>query len=137
MLGGRIPATIADALRSIAKKQGLAINLDPAFINTDIPIEWCNMSDERQAITTRRDDRCPVNSYRGKTVHVWGCGGLGSWTAEFIARAGATSITVCDPGVITAGLLVRQNYTEADIGQIKADAPSDAARHAPRRPQRH
>jgi dinucleotide-utilizing enzyme possibly involved in molybdopterin or thiamin biosynthesis len=122
MLGGRIPATIADALRSIAKKHGLAINLDPAFINTDIPIEWCNMSDERQAITTRRDDRCLVNSYRGKTVHVWGCGGLGSWTAEFIARAGATSITVCDPGVITAGLLVRQNYTEADIGQIKADA---------------
>ncbi len=42
--------------------------------------------------------------------------------AEFIARAGATHITVCDPGVVTGGLLVRQNYTEADIGRTKADA---------------
>ncbi|RAC92098.1 thiamine biosynthesis protein ThiF, partial [Burkholderia multivorans] len=55
-------------------------------------------------------------------VHIWGCGGIGSWLAEFIARAGASTITVCDPGTITGGLLVRQNYTEADIGQTKADA---------------
>ena len=122
LLCGRLPATTADALRRIAKKHGTAITLDPAIINADIPIEWCNMSDERQAVTTRRDERRPVNSYQGKAVHIWGCGGLGSWAAEFIARAGVASITVCDPGVITGGLLVRQNYTEADIGQTKADA---------------
>ena len=122
LLGGRLHATTADALRRIAKKHGTAINLDPTSINAEIPIEWCNMSDERQAVTTRRDERRPVNGYQGKTVHIWGCGGLGSWAAEFIARAGATGITVCDPGVITGGLLVRQNYTEADIGQTKADA---------------
>ena len=34
----------------------------------------------------------------------------------------ATTITVCDPGTITGGLLVRQNYTEADVGQTKAHA---------------
>ncbi len=67
------------------------------------------------------DERRHVNSYQ-EAVHIWGCGGLGSWAAEFIARAGVASITVCDPGVITGGLLVRQNYTEADIGQTKADA---------------
>ena len=80
------------------------------------------MSDERQEVTTRRDDSRPVNGFQGKTVHVWGCGGLGSWIAEFIARAGASHITVCDPGVITGGLLVRQNYVEDDIGRSKADA---------------
>lgn len=122
LLGGRLPATTADALRRIAREHGTAINLDPAIINADIPIEWCNMSDEREAITTRRDDNRPVNGFQGKSVHVWGCGGLGSWVAEFIARAGATHITVCDPGVVTGGLLVRQNYTEADIGRTKADA---------------
>lgn len=122
LLGGRLPAATTDALRRIAKKHGTAVNLDPAIINADIPIEWCNMSDERQEVTTRRDDDRPVNGFQGKTVHIWGCGGLGSWVAEFIARAGATTITVCDPGTITGGLLVRQNYTEADIGQTKADA---------------
>jgi hypothetical protein len=112
----------ADALRHLAKKYGSAINLDPAIINANIPIEWCNMSDERQEITTRREGNRPVNGFQEKTVHIWGCGGLGSWIAEFIARAGASTITVCDPGTITGGLLVRQNYTEADIGQTKADA---------------
>lgn len=122
LLGGRLPAVTANALRRIAKKHGTAVNLDPATINADIPIEWCNMSDERQEVTTRRDDNRPVNGFQGKTVHVWGCGGLGSWIAEFIARAGATAITVCDPGTVTGGLLVRQNYTEADVGQTKAHA---------------
>ncbi|WP_454116088.1 ThiF family adenylyltransferase [Microbacterium aurum] len=122
LLGGRLPATTADALRRLAKKHGTAVNLDPTVINADIPIEWCNMSDERQEVTTRRDDDRPVNGFQGRTVHIWGCGGLGSWLAEFIARAGASAITVCDPGTITGGLLVRQNYTEADIGQTKADA---------------
>lgn len=122
LLGGRLPAITADALRRLAKKHGTAVNLDPAIINADIPIEWCTMSDERQEVTTRRDDNRPVNGFQGRTVHIWGCGGLGSWLAEFIARAGASAITVCDPGTITGGLLVRQNFTEADIGQTKADA---------------
>jgi hypothetical protein len=122
LLGGRLPAATANALRHIAKKDGTAVNIDPATINADIPIEWCNMSDERQEVTTRRDENRPVNGFQGKTVHVWGCGGLGSWIAEFIARAGATTITVCDPGIITGGLLVRQNYIEGDIGHTKAEA---------------
>lgn len=122
LLGGRLPAAAANALRQLAEKRGPAVNIDPAAINSEIPIEWCNMSDERQEVTTRRDDSRPVNGFRGKAVHVWGCGGLGSWIAEFIARAGAATITVCDPGTITGGLLVRQNYIEDDIGRTKADA---------------
>lgn len=122
LLGGRLTASTSDALRRFARKYGAAVNLDPAIINADIPIEWCNMSDERQEVTTRRDDNRPVSGFHGKIVQIWGCGGLGSWLAEFIARAGVDTITLCDPGTITGGLLVRQNYVEADIGQTKADA---------------
>jgi tRNA A37 threonylcarbamoyladenosine dehydratase len=50
------------------------------------------------------------------------CGGIGSWTAEFVARAGVKRLVVCDPGKITGGLLVRQNLTENDIGDTKAVA---------------
>jgi hypothetical protein len=122
LLGGRLPAATANGLRNIAKTRGTAVDIDLATVNADIPVEWCNMSDERQEVTTRRDDRRPVNGFRGENVHIWGSGGLGSWIADFIARAGADAITVCDPGTITGGILVRQNYTEHDIGQIKAKA---------------
>ncbi|WP_425861699.1 ThiF family adenylyltransferase [Arthrobacter sp. TWP1-1] len=80
------------------------------------------MSDERNEVTTRRDQSRPVGGFLGKSVHIWGCGGLGSWIAEFVARAGAAHITLCDPGVISGGLLVRQNYAEGDIGHTKAEA---------------
>ncbi|MFC7962417.1 ThiF family adenylyltransferase [Rhodococcoides kroppenstedtii] len=122
LLGGRLTATTADALRRFTRKHGTVARLDPTIINAETPIEWCSVSDERQEVTTRRDDNRPVNGFYGQTVHIWGCGGLGSWLAEFIARAGASAITVCDPGIVTGGLLVRQNYNEADIGQTKADA---------------
>jgi len=127
LLGGRLPAPTANALRALAEENEPAVTLDrakldSAQIDANCQIEWCNMSDERQEVTTRRDDSRPVNGVRGKTVHVWGCGGLGSWIAEFVARAGAAHITVCDPGVITGGLLVRQNYVEDDVGRSKADA---------------
>ncbi|MFD9485223.1 ThiF family adenylyltransferase [Streptomyces sp. NPDC059991] len=73
-------------------------------------------------MTTRRDDGSPVRGFFGKHVHVWGCGGLGSWIAEFVVRAGASQVTVCDPGTVTGGLLVRQNYVEDDVGASKAQA---------------
>lgn len=89
----------------------------------DSAVEWCYLSDERQAVTTRRDTQRPVNAFRDTHVHIWGCGGIGSWAAELIARSGAARITLSDPGTpITGGLLVRQNYTEADIGENKATA---------------
>lgn len=122
LLGGRLPVPTANALRTVAHQRGVGVVLDLAKINTEIPIEWCRMSDERPEVTTRRDDGRPVNGFQGKIVHIWGCGGLGSWIAEFIARAGASEITACDPGIITGGLLVRQNYVEDDIGGSKAEA---------------
>lgn len=122
LLAGRLPAGAADALRRAGSKRGTALDLSPALAENDVPIEWCNMSDERAAVTTRRDVNRPVNGFAGKTVHIWGCGGLGSWIAEFVVRAGARDVTVCDPGTVTGGLLVRQNYNELDIGADKARA---------------
>lgn len=122
LLAGRLPPVSADALRQLVASYGVALNINPASVDPNIPIEWCATSDERPEVTTRRDDARPVNSFQGLTVHIWGCGGLGSWIAEFIARAGAAHITVCDPGTITGGLLVRQDYIEEDVGDFKATA---------------
>ena len=122
LLGARLPAPAADALRRMAHQQGSALNIDASQIRSDLLIEWCPVSDERPAVTTRRDDKSPIGGFLGKHVHVWGCGGLGSWIAEFVVRAGASQMTVCDPGTVTGGLLVRQNYIEVDIGASKAHA---------------
>ncbi|QYA98972.1 ThiF family adenylyltransferase [Streptomyces anulatus] len=130
LIAGRIPATAADELRGLARSHpGSLSKITPSAVNPTVPIEWCRVSDERQAVTTRRDASRPVSNYQDKHVHIWGCGGIGSWTAEFIARAGAAHITLCDPGVITGGLLVRQNFLETDIGETKAAALADRLRN--------
>jgi ThiF family/Prokaryotic E2 family A len=122
LIAGRLPSALADHLRQAAHQQGPLVRIPPAAIPADLPIEWCAMSDERPEITTRRDHQRPTSAFAGKTIHIWGCGGLGSWIAEFIARAGAAKIVLCDPAPVTRGLLVRQNYTEPDIGHHKVDA---------------
>jgi hypothetical protein len=123
LLAGRVPAEIADQLRRhVHERQSHLINVSPTSFDPETPVEWCPVSDERDSVTTRRDAARPVNAFHGKTVHLWGCGGLGSWIAEFVARAGAHRLVLCDPGTITGGLLVRQNFTELDIGNSKATA---------------
>lgn len=128
LLGGQLPTVVANRLRTIARRFGTRVTVDPTTVDTDIPIEWCRMSDERPEVSTRRDDGRPVNGLQNKNIHIWGCGGLGSWIAEFAARAGASTITLCDPGTISGGLLVRQNYTENDVGRSKALALADRLR---------
>ncbi|MDF1595738.1 MAG: ThiF family adenylyltransferase [Acidimicrobiia bacterium] len=86
----------------------------------NLPIGWITVSDERTEIATRRDHQRPTSAYTDKTIEIWGCGGLGSWMAEFIARAGARRFVLRDTGAVAGGLLVRQNYTEDDVGLPKA-----------------
>ncbi|MFG1929389.1 ThiF family adenylyltransferase [Mycobacterium sp. NPDC048908] len=95
------------------------IEIDPSQVDPAIPLEWWPVSDERQEVTTRRDVARPVASFADKTVQIWGCGGLGSWIAEYVVRAGAAKIVLCDPGTVSGGLLVRQNFVEADVGNTK------------------
>ncbi|MBB2744689.1 UNVERIFIED_ORG: hypothetical protein FHR35_004538 [Microbispora rosea subsp. rosea] len=125
LIAANIPASGADHLRALAKrsrKSSSMINIDPAKIDPATPLEWWQISDERKEVTIRRDSARPVGSYADKTVHVWGCGGLGSWIAEYIVRAGAKKVILCDPGIISGGLLVRQNFVETDVGSTKVDA---------------
>jgi hypothetical protein len=86
----------------------------------NMPIRWILVSDERPNIATRRDSQRPTAVFAGKAVEIWGCGGLGSWIGEFIVRAGAAQVLLRDTRSVQRGLLVRQNYTEADVGEPKA-----------------
>ncbi|WP_419551743.1 ThiF family adenylyltransferase [Candidatus Poriferisodalis sp.] len=89
---------------------------------------WLYVDDSREALSVRRDRSQPIQQYRGLKVELWGCGALGSWIAEFLARAGTSQITIRDYGHVTQGLLVRQNYTHADVGRHKVDAVADRIR---------
>lgn len=85
-------------------------------------LEWTYVDDCRSAVTTRRDSPRPVNWFAGKAIEIWGCGALGSWLGENAARAGVRSIVLRDNGYVSRGLLVRQNYTEEDVGDAKVEA---------------
>lgn len=115
-------AALADRLRSLVRKRSSPlVEFDKAQLDRKIPLKWCYISDERPEVTTRRDTGRPVTAYQGANVLVWGVGGIGSWIAEFIGRAGPAKLIVCDNGIVTGGLLARQNYTDHDIGAPKAD----------------
>lgn len=122
LLVGRLPAAASDQMRQLAQASCPTLDPDPTQLSEGIPIEWCRVSDERPDVTTRRDAQRPVSAFQGKTALIWGCGGIGSWAAEFITRAGAAKISLCDDAIVTGGLLVRQDYAETDIGDHKAHA---------------
>lgn len=92
-------------------------------------VEWTYVDDQRPEVAVRRDSERPVTVYAGSRLAVWGCGALGSWIAELLVRAGARGVILRDPGYVTRGLLVRQNYIEEDVGRPKAEALAERLRH--------
>lgn len=122
-------AALADHLRRVmVNRTGPILTFDKARLDRATPLKWCYVSDEREEVTKRRDIGRPVAAYQGKNVFLWGVGGLGSWMAEYIVRAGAKEVTVCDNGMVAGGLLVRQNYADLDIGASKADRLAERLR---------
>jgi len=85
-------------------------------------IHWCQTLDDRPEIIVRRDNGTAATWFAGKRVLILGCGALGSWTAEIIARANAKAIHLVDSSIVKPGLLARQNYRLDDIGGSKAAA---------------
>jgi hypothetical protein len=124
LLVGRLPPELADDLRRAVSQRRLTRAIDPSAVPEGAPIYWTRVSDERAESNTRRDQRRPVKGFAETQVFLWGCGGIGSWVAEFLVRAGLKRIVLCDPGKVTGGLLVRQNYTEQDVGSDKVLALS-------------
>jgi ThiF family/Prokaryotic E2 family A len=128
LLAGYLDPDLADALRSLVASRAAFAEFPLEELPKNAPISWCSVSDERPEIATRRDESRPVSAFEGKHVHLWGCGGLGSWIAELLVRAGIANITLCDTGTVTAGLLVRQDYVEHDVGAPKAERLAERLR---------
>jgi hypothetical protein len=123
LLGLHLAPQIGDALRAAVQDRNTpTISVRASLTDPQVPMDWTRISDERDAVTQRRDTGRPVTNFQDKTIQIWGLGGIGSWIAEYVARAAPAKLILCDPGLITGGILVRQNYIEADIGDTKADA---------------
>ena len=84
--------------------------------------EWCRVFEDRPEVTVRRDTETIAGILAGKTILLCGCGALGSFVAEFAARAGAAKLILVDNDVVTPGILVRQLYDDRQIGYGKASA---------------
>ncbi len=69
-------------------------------------------------------DEC--EGLREKGVCVIGCGGLGGWTAELLARTGVGRLTLVDPDAFRESNLNRQLFaTERNLGQYKVEAAAE------------
>ena len=62
----------------------------------------------------------------GKRAAIIGCGGLGCYSAEFLARAGIGHLTLIDGDVFANSNLNRQLYSlETNLGKKKAEAAKE------------
>lgn len=62
----------------------------------------------------------------GKSVCVIGCGGLGGYVTELLARAGVGHLTLVDPDVFRESNLNRQIFsTERNLGMRKVEAAAE------------
>jgi hypothetical protein len=97
----------------------LAQNLLPDWIaNTET--SWVRVLEDRGEVTIRRDTNSSASWIQGRRILVIGCGALGGPIAEFCVRGGAADVGVIDEDIVTPGILVRQPYTDDDIGVNKA-----------------
>jgi len=113
-----------EQLREIGEE---AENILMEWANT-AEVSWCRVLEDRPEIVTRRDHTAPLAALRGSRVAVWGCGALGGHVALHLARVGVASIVLRDNGIVTPGVLVRQPFTDADIGRPKAEALAEQIR---------
>ena len=117
LIGWRLP--VKDAAKALAIARSATSS---ASDSKEPAVEWTYVDDQRPEVAVRRDSGRPVTVYAGSKIAVWGCGALGSWIAELLVRAGARRVMLRDPGFVSRGLLVRQDYTEEDVGRPKAAA---------------
>ena len=87
-----------------------------------VRIDWCPVMEARPEVTRRRDSGSRLGWFTGRTVELWGCGALGGWIAEFVARAKVKRLILRDHGLVTPGVLVRQPFRECDVGCVKSVA---------------
>lgn len=84
-------------------------------------VAWTRVYDGRcQSVLSRAAGR-PTEKLAGKEILLLGCGGLGAPIAEHCVRSGTARLHIVDSGTVNPGVLSRQPYEDADIGQPKAD----------------
>jgi hypothetical protein len=100
------------------------------FAATAVP--WVQVYDGRPESVLSRTAGRPTGKLKGARILLLGCGGLGAPIAEHCVRSGAARLHIVDSGTVSPGVLSRQPFEDADIGQPKA--PVLAARLARVRP---
>lgn len=85
-------------------------------------IAWCRVMEDRDEIVVRRDSGTALAKLKGQRILILGCGALGSWLGEMIARSNPQLLHVVDNSIVKPGLLARQNYRMEDVGANKAEA---------------
>lgn len=98
------------------------------MIVNKVEVQWCPVREARPEVTRPRDEGSPMGRWTGTRVAIWGCGALGSHIAEDLVRAGVASIVLRDNASVAPGVLVRQNFEDADIGNDKPTALADRLR---------
>jgi len=96
-------------------------------------VHWVQVYDGRPESVLSRAGGRPATKLAGAGVLLLGCGGLGAQIAEHCVRSGATRLHIVDSGRVSPGVLSRQPYEDADIGEFKAEVL--AARLARIRPE--
>lgn len=110
--------TDSEKLKSL--RQDLTDSLYTLFENQQI--KWCKILENRDEIIVQRDRGSAISWFAGKKILILGCGALGSWAAEVVARANPNTLHLVDNSIVKPGFLTRQNYTLEDIGSNKAKA---------------
>ena len=132
LVGWELPATLANRFRSLVttdSEEEIDATLDAAnswAVNE--PLAWTHLYEARPSVTRRRDSTATMSSLAGKTIELWGCGALGGWLAEFVARAAPDTLRLRDRSMVGPGLVVRQPYDDADIARPKAHALAERLR---------
>jgi integrative and conjugative element protein (TIGR02256 family) len=90
--------------------------------------DWLGILENRPEVTVRRDHASPAAWLTGMRILILGCGALGGPVADSCVRARAASVVLVDNGIVTPGILLRQQYGDADVGKAKATALADRLR---------
>ena len=85
-------------------------------------LRWARVYDARPQVAVRRDTGSPLAALAGKRVLLLGAGALGSQAAAHLVRAGVGALQLVDNARVSPGVLVRQDFVEADVDEFKAVA---------------
>lgn len=111
-------------LRTMVRSKGENEAARDEFVTwmVEAGVRWCNVLEDRPEIVNRRDGGTLLAALSEKRVLLLGCGALGSAVAEMVLRSSAAKLHLVDCGIVKPGILVRQRYTDSDIGSAKANA---------------